>query len=1034
MNLSAPFINRPVATTLLAIAVLLAGALAYRLLPVAPLPQVDYPVIEVSAGLPGASPETMASSVATPLERALASTPGLLYMFSSSSQNSTGIELIFDLDRNIHDAARDVQAAINAARSLLPTGMPGMPTYRKANPSQAPIMALALTSATLPPGEVYDHAASVLAQRISQIRGVGEVQLNGSSLPAVRVQVNPNALNHHGIALDDVANALRDAGALRPQGALEHGNRHWQIQTSDPLRRASDYAGLIVAWRNGAAVRLADVADVNDGVEDRYSAGFHNGRDAVLVVISRQPGANIIETVDAIHAQLPMLRTLLPESIDMAIALDRSPGIRNTLAEARKTLVISFVLVIFVVLVCLGRLRSAAVPAIAVPVAVVGACAAMYLFGFSLNNLSLMALIVATGLVVDDAIVVVENVSRHLEEGQSPLQAALNGARELGFTLLAMNLALITVFVSILLMGDIIEKLFREFSITLAAAILISLVVSLTLTPSLCARLLPGRDTTPGRMEHRAHHAFATLNRYYGSSLDWVLQRSGLAMLVLVGLIVATWALYQHVPRGVLPKQDTGQLRGFARGDDGLSFQVMQPKISAYRELLMSDPAIADIAGYIGGGMGINNAFILIRLKPQAERGVSGQAVVDRLRERTPKIPGGMLWLSVDQDLELDVGGGGDGEYEVVMLSDDIVELREWVPKVAAELEARPELVDVEKRGDEGARQVRLTFDTDMARRLGVDVNMIGAVLNNAFSQRQVATLYDRLNQYHVVMELDPRYTQNPEVLEQVYVIGAEGQRIPLSVFSRHSYSIAPDRVNHWGPFAAVGIDFAFAPGVSLSEGSAAVDQALARAMIPSSIQARMEGEGALFKALEDERLWLLIAVVLTVYVLLGVLYESYVHPLVILSTLPSAGVGALLALLLLKVEFNLIAMLGLFLLIGLVMKNAILIVDFALAAERNDGLDARSAVHRAALMRLRPILMTSAAAVLGALPLMLAFGEGSEMRRPLGVTIVGGLIFSQVLTLYITPAVYVALDRLRRRMTTKPAVPHGLRREAGSN
>ncbi len=1017
MNLSRLFIHRPVATNLIAIALVMAGALGYALLPVAPLPQVDFPAIEVSAAMPGASPETMASSVATPLERALASTPGLIFMFSSSSQNATTVLLVFSLDRDINDAARDVQAAINAARALLPSGMPGLPTYRKINPSQAPVMALALTSNTLSPGQLYDHASTVLAQKLSQIPGVGEIELGGSSLPAVRVQLDPNALNHHGIALDEVGRVLGDHNSLRPQGALESGSRYWQIQTNDQLRKASDYGPLILAWRNGAPVRLQDVATVTDAVEDRYSAGFHNDRDAVLMVISRQPGANIIKTVDAIHDQLPGLRALLPDDVQLAVAMDRSPGIRATLAEAQRTLLISFVLVVLVVFLCLGRPRATLVPAIVVPVAVIATGGAMYLLNFSLNNLSLMALIVATSLVVDDAIVVLENISRHIDRGLTPMRAALRGAREIGPTLVSMNLSLIAVFLSVLLMGDIVKALFQEFSLTLAAAILLSLALAMTLTPSLCARLLPARDAAPpGRMERLAQRWFDRLRQHYDRSLAWILRRGAwvlLSLIVLMGLNV--WLL-QALPKSTIPRQDTGQLRGFARGDDGLSFQVMQPKIAAYRELLAGDPAIADAIGFIGGGMGINNAAMMIRLKPLSERGEPAQAIIDRLREKTPKIPGGVLWLSVDQDINLDFGSNSRSDYQLGLLAGETAPLRAWAPKISEALEKLPELVDVQKTGDEGARQVRLEIDTDAARRLGVDTRMIGSVLNNAFSQRQVATLYDSLNQYHVVMELDPRYTQTPDVLDDVYVIGNEGQRVPLSAFSRYSYSIAPDRVNHKGPFAAMRIGFGLAPGVTLADANAAIDQALARLMLPTEVQARMEGDAEFLQDLDRNRPWLLLATLITVYILLGVLYESYLHPLTILSTLPSASLGALLALYLLKVEFSLVAMLGLFLLVGLVMKNAILIVDFALSAQRHQGLSPEAAIRQAAQLRLRPILMTNAAAVLGALPLMLAFGQGAELRRPLGITIVGGLIVSQVLTLYLTPAVFLVLDRLRRR------------------
>jgi multidrug efflux pump len=1021
MNLSRLFIRRPVATNLLATAVVLAGALSYWLLPVAPLPEVDFPAIAVQASLPGASPETIASSVATPLERAFASTPGLREMSSQSRQGATTIELMFNLDRDLNDAARDVQAAINAARPMLPSGMPSMPTYRKINPSQAPIMALALSSTIVAPAQLYDYASTILAQKIAQTPGVGEVQLGGASLPAVRVQIDPNALNQYGIALDEVARAIREANSLRPQGDLEQGSRTWQIRANDQLRTAAEYRPLLIAWRNGNPVRLGDVATVHDGTEDRYSMGFHNDRNAVLLIISRQPGANIVETVDAIHDRLPTLRALLPENVELQVAMDRSPGIRATLGEARKTLAISFVLVIAVVFIALGRLRATLVPAIAVPVTVVGAFAGVYLLGFSLNNLSLMALIVATALVVDDVIVVLENISRHIEAGLSPARAALKGARELGGTLVSMNLALITVFISVLLMGDVIAEIFREFSLTLGVAILLSLIVSLSLTPSLCARLLPARHHDTER-RHLGEQVFSKLRGGYARSLGWMLRHRAIGLALLVILVGANVWLYKTVPSGSLPRQDTGQLRGFARGDDGLSFEVMQPKIAAYRQLLADDPAIADVIGMAGGSAGINNANMLIRLKPMHERRESAEAVINRLRKNMPPVAGGNFWLNVDQDIQLNLGGG-ETSYRLTLLSDEITALREWAPKVSEALARLPELEDVDKSGDEGARQVRLEIDNDAARRLGVDSQMIGSVLNNSFSQRQVATLYDNQNQYHVVMELDPRYTRDPVVLQDVKVIGRNGERVPLSAFSRYSMGVAPDRIMHRGAFASMRVGFALAPDVTLAQATQAIERALAEIMLPTQVQAKLDGDAGLAESLDNNRPLLLLGALLVVYILLGVLYESYLHPLTILSTVPSAGVGAFLALMALKVEFSLIAMLGLFLLIGLVMKNAILIVDFALEGQRRDGLAPSAAIQRAAMLRLRPILMTNVAAVLGALPLMLAFGEGSELRRPLGITIVGGLLVSQLLTLYITPTVYLALDGLKARFRSASPV-----------
>ena len=1025
LNLSRPFIERPVATILLAVAVVLAGILAYRMLPVAPLPQVDYPAIQVSASMPGASPESMAANVATPLERALGTIPGVTRITSSNSQGSTRIHLQFTLDRDVDEAAREVQAAINAARSQLPSGMPGMPQYRKINPSQAPIMSLALSSDTLSPGELYDVGSTILAQKIAQIPGVGQVEAGGASLPAVRVSLNPSALNQYGIALDDVAGAIRNANALRPLGHVATDERQWQVEANLQLRTADEYRDLIVAWRNDRPVYLRDVAQVAEGTENRYAAGFHNDRDAVLLVISRQPNANIIETVDAIHAQMDQLRALLPAGVDMEVVMDRSPVIRATLGEAETTLMIAVALVVLVVLAFLGSWRAALVPTLAIPVSLLGALAIIWLLGFSLNTMSLMALIVAAVLVVDDAIVVLENIARHIDAGLSPWKAAMRGAGEVGATLLSMNIALAVVFVSILFLDDFVERLFREFSLTLVAAMGISLLVSLSLTPSLSARLLGRKD--PGRVvspwQRLGGMAFEGVRGGYLRSLGGVVRHVPLVLLALAATIALSVWLSGQVPRGTVPQQDTGQLRGFARGDDGLSFQVMQPKIDAYRELLMSDPAIEHISGYIGGASGVNNAFIMIQMKPLEERGVSSREVIDRLRMQMPSVPGGRMGLWVDQDIRIGGGGGGDEEtYRLDLLSGDIAPLRQWTPRIRDALEALPELVDVDSRGDEGSRQVVLDIDRTAAAQLGVDMRMVATVLNNSFSQRQVATLYDTLNQYRVVMELDPRYTQSPETLEQVYAIGEDGKRVPLSAFASWSYGMAPDRIQHREQFIATRINFALAPGVSLGEAVEAIDRAMAGIMLPNEVQARLSDDASSLQDMRQRQLWLILGAVLAVYLVLGVLYESFVLPLAILSILPSAGVGALLALLVFDTELDLISLLGLFLLVGVVMKNTILMVDFALAAQRERGLTPEAAILESARLRFRPIVMTSLAALLGMLPLMLAAGEGWEMRRPLGIAIVGGLLVSQVLTLYTTPAIYLALARLRTRFVRQPA------------
>lgn len=1018
MNLSGPFIRRPVATMLLSLAIMLLGGVSFGLLPVAPLPQMDFPVIVVTANLPGASPEVMASTVATPLERKLGSIAGVTTLTSSSNQGSTRVIIGFEIGRDIDGAAREVQAAINATRNLLPSGMRSMPTYKKVNPSQAPIMVLSLTSQVLQKGQLYDLADTILAQSLAQVPGVGEVQIGGSSLPAVRIAVEPQLLNQYGVSLDEVRTAVSNANQRRPMGFVEDAERNWQVRANDQLESAGDYEPVVIRQQNGTILRLSDVATITDGVENRYNSGFFNDQSAVLLVVNRQSGANIIETVDQIKAQLPALQSLLPASVQLNVAMDRSPVIKATLKEAEHTLLIAVVLVILVVYLFLGSLRASLIPSLAVPVSLVGTFAVMYLCGFSLNNLSLMALILATGLVVDDAIVVLENISRHIEDGQPPLKAAYLGAREVGFTLLSMNVSLVAVFVSILFMGGIVRNLFQEFSITLAAAIIVSLVVSLTLTPMLCARWLRPHRAEQTRLQRWSDKLHRNMVEAYDRSLGWALRHKRLTLVSLLATIGINIALYVVVPKTLMPQQDTGQLMGFIRGDDGLSFSVMQPKMEIYRRALLADPAVQSVAGFIGGNSGTNNAFVLVRLKPIHERKLDAQKVIERLRKEMPKVPGGRLFLMADQDLQL--GGGGrdqtSSQYLYTLQSGDLAALREWFPKVVAALRALPQLTAIDARDGAGTQQVTLVVDRDQAKRLGIDMDMVTTVLNNAYSQRQISTIYDSLNQYQVVLEINPKYAWDPSTLEQVQVITADGARVPLSTIAHYQNSLANDRVSHEGQFAAESIAFDIAEGYSPDEAMVALERAVAKLGLPEEVIARLGGSADAFAKTQQGQPLMILGALVLVYLVLGILYESYIHPLTILSTLPSAGVGALLALYVTGGEFSLISLLGLFLLIGVVKKNAILMIDLALQLERHQGLSPEASIRRACLLRLRPILMTTLAAILGALPLLLSSAEGAEMRQPLGLTIIGGLVFSQVLTLYTTPVVYLYLDRLRHR------------------
>jgi len=893
-----------------------------------------------------------------------------------------------------------------------------MPTYKKINPAQAPIMVLSLTSDVLQKGQLYDLADTILSQSLAQVSGVGEVQIGGSSLPAVRIAVEPQLLNQYSLSLDEVRTAVDNANQRRPMGFVEDNERNWQVRANDQLEKAKDYEPIVIRQENGTILRLSDVATITDGVENRYNSGFFNDQSAVLLVVNRQTGANIIETVDQIHAQLPALQSLLPASVQLNVAMDRSPVIKATLKEAEHTLLIAVVLVVLVVYLFLGSLRASLIPTLAVPVSLVGTFAVMYLCGFSLNNLSLMALILATGLVVDDAIVVLENISRHIEDGQPPMRAAFLGAKEVGFTLLSMNVSLVAVFVSILFMGGIVRNLFQEFSITLAAAIIVSLVVSLTLTPMLCARWLKPHRAEQTRLQRWSDKVHKRMVDGYDRSLGWALRHRRLTLISLLATIGINIALYVVVPKTLIPQQDTGQLMGFIRGDDGLSFSVMQPKMETYRRALLADPAVQSVAGFIGGNSGTNNAMVLVRLKPISERKIDAQKVIERLRKEMPKVPGGRLFLMADQDLQL--GGGGrdqtSSQYLYTLQSGDLAALRQWFPKVVTAMRALPELTAIDARDGSGTQQVTLVVDRDQAKRLGIDMSMVTTVLNNAYSQRQISTIYDSLNQYQVVLEINPKYAWDPSTLEQVQVITSDGARVPLSTIAHYENSLANDRVSHEGQFASEDIAFDVAEGYSPDQAMAAVERAVARLGLPEEVIAKLGGTADAFAKTQQGQPFMILGALVLVYLVLGILYESYIHPLTILSTLPSAGVGALLALYVTGGEFSLISLLGLFLLIGVVKKNAILMIDLALQLERHQGMTPEESIRRACLLRLRPILMTTLAAMLGALPLLLSRAEGAEMRQPLGLTIIGGLVFSQVLTLYTTPVVYLYLDRLRHR------------------
>jgi multidrug efflux pump len=1013
VNISSPFIDRPVATTLLTIGAVLAGVVAFRLLPVSPLPRVDLPTISVSATLPGASPETMASTVAMPLERSLGLIAGVSEMTSTSALGSTRIVLQFDLDRDINGAARDVQAAINAARSSLPTGLNGNPSYRKVNPADAPIMILALTSETMTQGQMYDAASTVIAQKLSQLEGVGQVQVGGSSLPAVRVEVNPQALYKYGIGFEDVRATLAAANANRPKGAVEDGSRNWQIDANDQAKTAKEYLPLIVAYRNNAPVNLTDVAEVVDSVQDLRNAGSANGKPSVLLIISRQPNANIIETVDRIMDLLPTLRASIPQAIDLQVMMERTTTIRASLRDGGRTLALSVALVVLVVFLFLRNARAALIPSVAVPVSLIVTLGIMYLVDYSLDNLSLMALTIATGFVVDDAIVVLENISRHIEAGMPPMEAARRGAGEVGFTVLAMTLSLIAVFIPLLLMGGFVGRFFREFAVTLSAAVSVSLVVSLTTTPMMCSRLLrPAKERRLGRFHRATERVFETVLRGYGRTLAWVLDHGPITVLILLATIALNVFLYVKIPKGFFPQQDTGQLIGRIQADQSISFQAMREKLADFISIVRADPAVRNVVGFTGGSQR-NTGSMFVTLKPLSERGEdSADRVIARLRRELAKEPGANLFLVPVQDIRIG-GRQSNAQYQYTIAADELSDLVTWEPRIRQALSQLPELVDVNTDQQNKGLSTSLVIDRDAAARLGITSRLIDATLNDAFAQRTVSTIYSPRNQYYVVMEAAPEYWQSPDALGQMYVSAPGGAQVPLSMFTSYKPTETSLAVNHQGLFVASTISFNLPEGVSLSQATQAIDDALKRIGVPTTVRGSFQGSARAFRAALETQPILILAALLTLYIVLGVLYESLVHPLTILSTLPSAGVGALVALMLFKTDFSIIALIGVIMLIGIVQKNAIMMIDFALAAERTRGLSTREAIYESCLLRFRPILMTTMSALLAAIPLALGRGDGAELRQPLGIAIGGGLILSQLLTLFTTPIVYLYLDRL---------------------
>lgn len=1012
-NFSAPFIRRPVATSLITIAIALAGMVAFRFLPVSPLPQVDFPTINVSAGLPGASPETMASAVATPLERQFGRIAGVTQMTSSSSLGQTNITLQFDLNRDINAAARDVQACINAARSQLPADLPGQPTYRKVNPAESPILILALTSANIPPAEIYDAADSIIAQKLAQVQGVGQVGVWGSSSPAVRVEANPYKLSSYGISLETVRASLQSANADLAKGSLSDSQKSWDVGDTDQLFKAYEYEPLIIGGHTGEPVRLRDIADVVDSTADIRNLGLSGGQRSVLLAVFRQPAANMIDTVDRVNAILPMLRASISPSLHLSVAVDRSTTIRASVHDVEMTLVISITLVILVVFAFLRSTWATIIPSVAVPLSLIGTFGIMYLCNYSLDNLSLMALTICTGFVVDDAIVVIENITRHIENGMKPFPAAMKGASEIGFTVLSMSASLVAVFIPILMMPGIVGRLFREFAVVLSVAIGVSLFVSLTTTPMMCARFLKHESGRHNWIYRLFERAFNGLLHVYDISLKWVLRRQLLILGATFGTAILCGYMFFHVNSGFFPQQDTGRFFGTIQGDQDLSFTAMEQKMRDFSDIVLKDPAVDTLTSFAGGGSGGSTARMFGQLKPLDERKLSIDEVIARIRKATSKVPGAALYLQAVQDLS--VGGRGSAaQYQYTLQADNLQDLKHWAPILQKRLATIPELRDVNSDQQMHGLQASLVVDRDTASRLGVSMAAIDNTLNDAFGQRQVSNIYKGLNQYHVVLEVMPSAQQSPEALQSIYVPATGGKLVPLSAFAHYEPSNTALSVNHQGIFPAITLSFNLAPGASLGPAVQHILDATRQSGMPPTVHATFQGTAQAYQESRASQMFLIITALVAVYIVLGVLYESFIHPITILSTIPSAGIGAILAIKVAHTDLNMIALIGIILLIGIVKKNAILMIDFAVQLEREENLSPLEAIYRACLLRFRPILMTTMAALFGALPLAVGAGVGSELRRPLGVTIIGGLIVSQMLTLFTTPIVYVYMDRLQ--------------------